>query len=304
MKRATTQFGAAGLALAGYTSWVFADTSLKIAGTSALPAYEVIAFVGLAEVLLLLLFEVARGGFRNLLPHKVGPQLMRSCLDLANTVCVVIALRHLPLALFYILVFFAPMVTTLLSAVFLNERLVWRKSLAILTGFLGVVIAVNPLGIRGTGDWAGYLACMVCVAAFSISMVWSRVLTQTELPQSLTFTSGATMMFAGGAGMLHHAVPLSLRLGLVLGATGFFCIAGSMCFFLALKHAPAATVSQFHYSQLLTGSLLAYLLWRETLTIPMMCGAVLIIAAGIYTAAVSYGERDAAAPLGVALLEE
>ena len=68
---------------------------------------------------------------------------------MANNVCVVIALRHLTLTLFYILVFTAPMVIALLSAVFLREGLPWRKGLAIVAGFAGVVIAVDPWGTCG-----------------------------------------------------------------------------------------------------------------------------------------------------------
>jgi len=59
---------------------------------------------------------------------------------------VVVALRHLSLTMFYILVFTAPMVIALLSSVFLREGLTWRKGVAIVAGFAGVVIAVNPWG--------------------------------------------------------------------------------------------------------------------------------------------------------------
>jgi drug/metabolite transporter (DMT)-like permease len=65
-----------------------------------------------------------------------------------------------------------------------------------------------------------------------------------------------------------------------------------MCFFIALKHAAAATVSQYHYSQLLTGALIAYLIWRERITLPMLLGAILIIAAGGYTAGTAYSNRQ------------
>jgi hypothetical protein len=76
-----------------------------------------------------------QGNPHRLLPKSPARLVVRSCLDLANNLCVVVALRHLPLTLFYILVFLAPMVTALLAAVFLRERLGWRKMLAIVGGF-------------------------------------------------------------------------------------------------------------------------------------------------------------------------
>ncbi len=295
--KAVSQLEAVGLALAGYTFWVLADTSFKIAGASSLPVYEVAACVGLATILLLLLRAILTRNLRVLWPAHPGSQLLRSCLDVANTICVVMALRHLPLALFYILVFFAPLVTTLLEAVFLHEPLEWRKALAILVGFVGVIVAVNPFGLNHAGDWTGYLACLVCVVAFSINMVWSRVMTQTESPESLTFSSGLLTAAVGMFAMLRHAAPVPLRLAAVLAATGLFCVVGSLCFFAALKHVSAGTVSQYHYSQLLTGALIGYLLWRERLSASMLAGAILIIGSGAYTATRVYRTRAGEAAL-------
>ena len=295
-----SQFQAVGLAITGYTLWVFADASLKAAGASGLPAYEVIGLVGLVEVLILFAYALVTRNPAGLWPRQPGRQLLRSFLDLANNLCVVIAVRHLPLALFYILVFLAPMVTTLLAAVFLREGLEWKQGLAIFTGFVGVIVAVNPFGMAHPGSWVGYLACMVCVAAFSANMVWSRVLTQTETPQSLTFFSGLVMTIVGAAGCLFYARPVTPHFEFILAGTSLFCVLGSTCFFLALKNASAATVSQYHYSQLLTGSLVAYVFWHEKLTVAMLLGSVLIIVSGVYTAARSYGHDRRSATLNLA----
>ncbi|HLJ77809.1 MAG TPA: EamA family transporter, partial [Acidobacteriaceae bacterium] len=59
---------------------------------------------------------------------------------------------------------------------------------------------------------------------------------------------------------------------------------GSFLFFVALKHTTAATVAQYHYTQLLTGALMAYLIWRTQPTVFMILGAVLIVGSGMYIA--------------------
>src|SRR5580658_981439 len=135
---------AIGFALAGFTFWVLADSSIKLVGQSGLPAYEMVAFLGLFMAMFLVLYGAARRQVHVLRPKRLDRQLARACLDMVNNVCVVIALRHLTLTLFYILVFTAPMVIALLSAIFLREGLPLRKGLAILAGFAGVVIAVDP----------------------------------------------------------------------------------------------------------------------------------------------------------------
>jgi drug/metabolite transporter (DMT)-like permease len=288
MNSRVSQFGAVALALAAYTLWVLTDTSLKIAGASALPLFEMLAVVGAAMVALLLLQAVWRRNLHGLWPKVLGPQLLRAGLELANLIGVYIALRHLPLALFYILIFCSPIVTTLLAAALLGEPLEAKQMLAVVTGFAGVLLAVDPFGIAKRGDWTGYLACLVCVASFSTNVVWSRRMTQSETRESLAFCSACVMAVGGLAATAGRAAPLSGRVALVLVASGLCGVLGSLCFFAALKHASAATVSQYHYSQLLTGASIGYVFWHESVSPSMLAGAALIIGSGCYTAARSY----------------
>jgi drug/metabolite transporter (DMT)-like permease len=217
-------------------------------------------------------------------PTRPRRQLVRSCLDLTNNLCVVVALRHVSLTLFYIVVFLSPICITFLAAIFLHEKIGVRRALAIAAGFAGVVIAVNPFGTSRQGDWVGFAACMVCVSCFSVNMVWSRVLTRTESPESLAFFSGVLMIVAGAAGCLWYAVPLNWMVLGGLAAMGAFCSAGAICFFVAVKHTSATTVSQYHYTQLVMGALVTFLVWRELPTLWMVMGGALIVAAGLYIA--------------------
>jgi drug/metabolite transporter (DMT)-like permease len=284
MKPAVSDLGAIGFALAGFTFWVLADSSIKLVGQSGLPPYEMVAFLGLFMAMFLGAYTLVRGNAQALRPHRLERQIVRACLDMANNVCVVIALRHLTLTMFYILVFTAPMVISLLSAVFLKEGLSWRKGAAIVVGFVGVVIAVDPLGSARQGDWIGFAACMICVACFSVNMVWSRVLTRTESPESLAFFSGLVTAAVGLALMLFHAAPLTVRLTAGLFAMGLFCAAGTLCFYIAVKHTSAANVSQYHYTQLLTGTLISFLVWHDKPGFFVLVGGSLILASGLYIA--------------------
>jgi drug/metabolite transporter (DMT)-like permease len=279
-----SDLGAIGFALAGFTFWVLTDTSIKLVGQSGLPAYEMVAFLGMFMAMFLTLYALARGQVQVLLPKRLSLQLGRACLDMATNICVVIALRHLTLTLFYILVFMAPLVIALLSAVFLHEGLPWRKGAAIVAGFAGVVVAVHPWGSTHEGDWMGYAACGVCVVCFSVNMVWSRVLTRTEHPESLAFFSGIVTAAAGFALMPWHAAPLTPLLLGGMFAMGLFCALGTVCFYIAVKHTSAANVSQYHYTQLITGTLVSYLIWRNKPGLSVLLGGVLILASGLYIA--------------------
>lgn len=263
---------------------MLADTTIKVVGRSHLPAYEIIGFLGVFVCGFLTLYAKVRGVLNVLWPTQPRRQLVRSCLDLTNNLCVVVALRHVSLTLFYILVFLSPICITFLAAIFLREKIGVRKAMAIMLGFAGVVIAVNPLGTSRQGDWIGFAACMVCVSCFSVNMVWSRVLTRTESPESLVFFSGIVMILAGSAGTLWHAAPLNWMVLGGLAAMGAFCSAGAICFFVAVKHTSASTVSQYHYTQLVMGAVVTSLVWRELPTLWMVAGGTLIVAAGLYIA--------------------
>jgi len=172
----------------------------------------------------------------------------------------------------------------MLAAIFLRENPGLRKSLAIAIGFAGVVLAVNPFGSSRQGDWIGYAACMVCVSCFSVNMVWSRVLTQTETPESLTVFSVIVLAIAGFGCMAWQAQPVTPRLLLALFITGACCSTGSICFFIALRHTAASNVSQYHYTQLVTGAVVSYLAFHEIPTLSMVLGGSLIVGSGLYIA--------------------
>jgi len=284
MGSSISDLGAIGFAFAGFTLWVLTDSAIKLVGQSGLPPYEMVAFLGLFMAMFLGAYGIWRRDAQVLRPRKLKRQILRASLDMANNVCVVIALRHLTLTLFYILIFLSPMLVALLSALFLREGLPWRRGVAIAAGFSGVVIAVHPWGSERQWDWIGFAACAVCVACFSVNMVWSRVLTRTEPPESLAFFSGLVTAAVGLALMVFHAEPLTMRQLAGLTAMGLFCSMGTLCFYVAVKHTSAANVSQYHYTQLITGTLVSYLVWHDKPGFFVLAGGALILGSGLYIA--------------------
>src|ERR1019366_6781182 len=103
------------IAVFGFTCWVFGDSCIKWIGQYGLPPEEIVAFMGLFMALTLVLQAAVRRNLGNLLPRSIARQVLRALLDMTNNICVVIALRHLSLTMFYILVFTSPLVISLLS---------------------------------------------------------------------------------------------------------------------------------------------------------------------------------------------
>jgi drug/metabolite transporter (DMT)-like permease len=65
---------------------------------------------------------------------------------------------------------------------------------------------------------------------------------------------------------------------------GVFCAAGTLSFYVAVKHTSASNVSQYHYTQLLTGALISYIVWHDKPGLFMWLGGALIIGSGLMIA--------------------
>ena len=293
MKARVSELRAILFAIFGFTCWVLGDSCIKWIGQFGLPPEEIVAFMGFFMALTLTVQAAVRRNLDNLRPRSLVRQGLRALLDMANNVCVVVALHHLSLPMFYILVFTSPLVISMLSAAVLGERIHSKKALALLVGFGGVVVAVSPWSHTQRIDLVGFISCMVCVSCFSVNMVWSRVLTRTEPPESLAFCSGVVTGILGLALTGIHPHPLTAALWLALGLMGIFCAVGTLCFYVAVKYTSAGNVSQYHYTQLLTGSLISYLVWHDKPGLSMLVGGSMIIGSGLL---IALGAREESAP--------
>jgi drug/metabolite transporter (DMT)-like permease len=285
---------AIGLAVAGFTSWVFGDTLMKLASDADLPPWEIVAFLSLFGAVMMAVKGAAQGSILALWPRRPGRQFGRIAMALGCSMANAVALRHLPLTLFYTAAFTAPMVISLLAAVFLRERLTMAQIIAVIAGFAGVIVAVDPLdtliqGGPAQADWTGYAAMFISVLCFSASTVWLRVIAQSETADSIAFFSGLVGTAVCGGLTAWQGVPVSVSTLLLLLAMAVFTLIGQLCNFTAMRLTTAAMVSQFHYTQIVAGALLGFLIWHEIPAFHTLLGAGIIIASGLYVAAQGHG---------------
>lgn len=277
-------------AIIGFTLWVVVDALMKLAAEANLPPYEIVGVMGGIAAFILAARALRRGEIKALLPRNGRGQSVLAMVSIVINYANVVALKHLPLTLFYIIAFTAPMMMAILARIFLKEPLGWAKFLAIVIGFGGVVIAVNPQHIAG-GDATGYIAETIAAGFFAIYIVLSRFLTRKEAPESLVFFNGAAQgilgllltLFQGGGLLTSFAL-------LVLLAAGGLNLLGNLLTFASVKYAPAGTVAPYHYTQIIAGALVAFFVWHELPTMHLVAGAAIIIASGIYIA--THGGRS------------
>lgn len=257
------------------------DASAKYLVTKVgLPTAEIVwlRFVGQMLLMIVILGPNAVPGL--LQTKKLGLQITRSVLMAATTTFNFIAVKYLRLDQTVSIAFLAPLVVAALAGPFLGEWVGWRRMVAILIGFLGILIVVRP-GFAQV-HWAFGIAFLAMIA-YALFMLLTRKLSPFDPPLvTLFYALLVGTVAAAPAAFSVWVWPADLwqwaRL-LSLGALGG---AGHYLLILAYRLAPASSVTPFLYFQILSMVTLGYLVFGDVPDHWSMLGSSVVIAAGIY----------------------
>ncbi|WP_138466982.1 DMT family transporter [Poseidonocella sp. HB161398] len=220
------------------------------------------------------------GGAGALRSHRPLAHLLRGVLWIGAAFLFFTGLRYLALAEATALVFVAPLFITAISALFLREQVGWRRWLAVLAGFAGVLIAVRP----GAEAFRAVSLLPVATAlVYALLMVSARWVDPRESVWTL-------LLYLTGAGALLSAlvvpffwVPLAARDLWLCAAISVFGTAGMTMITQAFRLAPAVVVAPLDYTALVWATLLGWAIWREIPDPAVFLGAAVIIASGGFT---------------------
>lgn len=272
------------LMVASVTMFSALDASAKYLATrEGLPVVQVAWVRFLGQFLILLVFVPALGImpakalFKTKLP---GWQSIRSLLMAAATFFNFLAVESLRLDQTVTIAFLAPLVVALLAGPFLGEWVGWRRLVAILVGFAGVLIAVRPgfASVEPAMGWA--FSAMMVYASF---MLVTRHISGIDPPVVTLFYS----MFAGTAlaapfALYEWTMPANALTWVLLASLGLCGGFGHYLFIHAYSRAPASTVSPFLYFQLLSMVGFGYVVFGDIPDWWTLAGAAVIIASGVY----------------------
>jgi len=260
------------------------DTSAKVLATRhGIPVAQLSWLRFLVQFVGLLVAVPALGLMsleRLFTTRKLAKQLTRSLLMAATTVFNFLALQYLRLDQTITIVFLAPLVVALLAGPLLGEWVGWRRMVAIIIGFLGIIIAVRP-GYAAVHP--AVLYSFAAMFAYALFMLLTRHLAPFDPPLvTLFYSMFVGTLFGAPIALSQWVWPgdivtwlLLLSLG-VLGGTGHFL------FILAYNRAPASAISPFLYAQLISMVALGYLVFGDVPDAWTLTGALIIIASGIY----------------------
>jgi len=256
------------------------DTSAKWLILSGLPALQVVFARYAGALATSVVLFVPRGGLRQFRSHRPRLQALRALALLSSTIFNFFALSYLPLTLTIAINFAMPIVTTVLSIPVLGERVGIRRFLAVVVGFFGVLVVVQPWGAGF--HWAVFLSFGTLLSA-STYFVLTRMLAGTDNNStSQLWSSGiATACLAPFA--LQEWFWPDTGLGMfVLIVIGMLGSVGHILATLAHQLADASKIAPVVYVQVIYATAVGYLVFDTLPTVWTGLGAAIIIGSGIY----------------------
>ncbi len=272
------------IAVAWLMGGVLMGVGLDMSGKWLLADYALPQFVLLRSLFgaaMLLALAQGFGGLASLRTRRPGWHLLRTLLATGAMFGFFWGLSQMQLVDALTLSFTAPLMTTALSAIFLREHVGWRRWVAVATGFIGVLVILQP----GSGLWS-WAALGVLAAAFFYAClaVTARSLAATENTYAMSL-----YVLIGPTAVALFALPgqwqMPTSTDWLLFAFAGLCSAGAWLGIVnGYRRASPAVLAPFEYSALVWGALGGYLVWGEVPGGPVMAGAAIIIASGLFVA--------------------
>ncbi|MGA9089000.1 MAG: DMT family transporter [Bradyrhizobium sp.] len=217
-----------------------------------------------------------RAEFRRI--ERPWLQLVRVALSTLEIAAFFLAAAYLPLADVVTYYMATPIFVTALSAMVLRERVGWRRWSAILLGFCGVLIALQPSVQAVT--WPAMIA-LAGSLAFSGLLLITRSLRATPDIVLASAQFSGTLVFGIVVAPFGWITPTWSQLGLFFAA-GAISVGALLCVNRSLKLAPASTVAPYQYSMILWAVMFGYVVFGDVPQPPTALGAAIIVGAGLY----------------------
>ncbi|MBL9073354.1 DMT family transporter [Tabrizicola sp.] len=173
-----------------------------------------------------------------------------------------------------------PLLVAALSGPILGEKVGWRRWSAILVGFVGVVIILEP-GFGVFSPWA--LVPLLSATMFAVYGLLTRYVARKDSASVSFFYTGVVgAVVMTPFGLMHWSWMTPADWGWM----GLLCCTAALSHWLLIKSlavAEASDVQPFAYLQIVWAAAIGLFVFGETLRVNVAIGAGIVVAAGIFT---------------------
>lgn len=280
--------------LAASTAFVLNDTVVKLV-TGELPTGELIAIRGAMATALLAVVTWSKGAVASPRALLTWPMATRVVAASISTLFIVLALKHMPLAIVTSVLQVTPVIVTAGSALLFREQVGWRRWAATAAGFAGVLLIVQP----GAASVDSYALLAVAALIFTTT----RDLTTRRIDKSVSSlyvagVSSALITLVGVSFLGFETWVVPSRRAVALLALASICLLFAYTLIIhAMRTGQLSVVAPFRYTLIPLSLLLGYLIWSDVPNGLAWVGIITVIGSGLFAL---HSERSAAHGMPVA----
>lgn len=254
-----------------------------------IPIIQILFYRYLLCLPLLIIYGLSKHGIRVLLVNNIKLLLLRIICGFLGLAMWFLAVAKIDMSLATVLFNTMPLFITILSVIIAREVVGLRRSLAVLTGFLGVVFIILP--INGSFNFSGVIYSLLGAIFAGLMFVFIRMLgrTNASIPTAIWYNSFGVLasliiffiiennFYNSLAILVHKDLPWNYLLAL-----GFLASFQQFCLAESHRYADASALAPFHYLAVPIGIAFGVILFNETITVKFITGAVIIVASNYY----------------------
>ncbi|MEX3008807.1 DMT family transporter [Hoeflea sp. TYP-13] len=251
-------------------------------GTSSLLRFALQTLFTLPVILIV-------SGPAALRPNYWGANLLRGLLLGWASALFLISVKYVPIADAIAVFFVEPFILTVLSAIFLHEKVHWPRWLAIVVGFLGAMLVIQPNFAK-----FGFVSLLPLGTAtlFAVYLLLNRVFSARDNVLVMQYAAGiggtlaiAVVMPAGTFLQFEDIAWSTPQTGLsiaLLVAVGLISAYGHLIIVAAMRFAPASLLAPFQYFEIVSAAAVGYLVFGNFPTPSKWLGIAIIIGSGLF----------------------
>ncbi len=245
-----------------------------------LPVIEVVWFRFLIHFLITAAWILPKKGATIFKVQQPRLQVLRSLMMLVMTALNFFALQYLQLAQTSAIQFSTPILISVFSFFVFKENLPLKKWLAILGGFMGILVILNPFAHN---FHPAMLIAVINALVFASFNLMSRKMASTEDPGITMFFSalGPTLILAPFAIHVWQTPETSIDM-LAIFITGLLGFVGHLLLAVSYRFAKATTLTPFIYQQIIYMVFFGFVVFGQLPHWDTVWGAIIVIASGLY----------------------
>tara|TARA_B100001027_G_scaffold205920_1_gene169105 strand:- start:1557 stop:2438 length:882 start_codon:yes stop_codon:yes gene_type:complete len=252
----------------------FSLMDVLVKWSDAYPVGQVLFFRGFCGIIPLL-FLIPKDRFLDFYKTTRPFLHFKRCLSgLIALVSIFIALRNLPLATVVSITFAAPIFTTIFSIFLLNEKVGFYRWLAVLVGFIGIIVITEP-GFTSLNFY--YVYPIIFCLGLSYVAIAIRKLSSTEPVWLISFFFSLSIAILGLLSAFQGWVMPNFLDLFLLSMVGILGGLANLWLSQAYKYSEVSLVTPLKYLALIFAIIFGYFIWSEVPTIKTLIGALLVI---------------------------